>query len=122
MLAFRRPDDALGCAIDIQRAFDRYNTVNPGAAIRVRIGLHHGTALKHQQDYYGRDVNLAARIADRADGGQILVTAAIREMANSRTGPRFVPSGELELKGLSGKHAAYAVLWDAAPAAAEPAG
>ena len=39
-----------------------------------RIGLHYGPTLYRDGDYYGREVNLAARVAARAAGGEVLVT------------------------------------------------
>jgi predicted ATPase/class 3 adenylate cyclase len=118
MLAFRRPAEALSCAIGIQRACARWNQTQAGAALRVRIGLHTGPAIPHQGDYYGGAVNLAARIADRAAGGEILVSAAVRDAVGPRRDCGFALSAELELKGLSGRHAAYAVTWAPEPAAA----
>lgn len=43
----------------------------------VRVGLHHGTALFRKRRYFGSTINLAARVAERATGGQILVTAEV---------------------------------------------
>ena len=41
--------------------------------IKVRIGLHTGEAIRQADDFYGRNVILAARIGAAADGGEILV-------------------------------------------------
>jgi adenylate cyclase len=62
-----------------------------------RIGMHHGAALYRDGDYFGRAVNLAARVGARAGGGQVLVTAAVRAAAADRLA--FVPVGAVELKG-----------------------
>ncbi len=48
-----------------------------------RIGIHYGEALYRDGDYYGRDVNQAARVVARAAGGEVLVT---RPVVDSRSG------------------------------------
>src|ERR687889_2645732 len=44
-----------------------------------RIGVHQGVVLYRDGDYFGRDVNLAARVVARARGGEVLVTDAVTE-------------------------------------------
>ena len=46
-----------------------------------RIGMHYGPTLYRDGDYYGREVNLAARVAARAAGGEVLVTRPVVELA-----------------------------------------
>jgi adenylate cyclase len=62
-----------------------------------RIGLHTGSALYRDGDYYGRAVNLAARVGARATGGEVLVTREVREAAGRNLS--FQPIGEVKLKG-----------------------
>jgi adenylate cyclase len=62
-----------------------------------RIGLHFGSALYRDGDYYGRAVNLAARVGARATGGEVLVTREVREAAGRNLS--FQPIGEVKLKG-----------------------
>ena len=47
--------------------------------IRVRIGLHTGTAIERDGDYFGRNVAMAARVAAMADGGEILVSSELAD-------------------------------------------
>jgi adenylate cyclase len=42
-----------------------------------RIAIHYGVALFREGDYYGRDVNIASRVAARAAGGEVLVTRPV---------------------------------------------
>jgi class 3 adenylate cyclase len=51
-------------------------------------------------DYFGRTVNLAARIAAHADAGQVLVSQRVTE-AVPPAGVVFREAGEVELKGLA---------------------
>ncbi len=64
-----------------------------------RIGIHYGQALYRDGDYYGRDVNIAARIAARSAGGEVLVTRPMVEHAGSHL--EFDRIGEITLKGFS---------------------
>jgi adenylate cyclase len=51
-------------------------------------------------DYYGREVNQAARVSARAGGGEVLVTRPIVDAAGSHL--EFELIGEVRLKGFSG--------------------
>jgi adenylate cyclase len=66
---------------------------------RPRIGIHFGNVLYRDGDYFGRDVNIAARVAARSAGGEVLVTRPVVE----RAGPHleFDRIGEIKLKGFS---------------------
>ena len=64
-----------------------------------RIGIHHGAALYRDGDYYGRDVNIASRVAARSAGGEVLVTRSVVEQAGSHL--EFERIAEVKLKGFS---------------------
>ena len=64
------------------------------------VGLHAGPVLFQEGDYFGRTVNIAARIADYARQGEVLVTDEV-VAASDRPGVRFDPIGPVELKGLT---------------------
>ena len=64
------------------------------------VGLHTGPVVFQGGDYFGRTVNLAARIGERAAPGQVLVTQEIVDRVAS-DGISFEPIGAVELKGLS---------------------
>ena len=66
-----------------------------------RIGVHYGEALYRDGDYYGRDVNQAARVVARAAGGEVLVTRAVVDAAAGLDGFEFGRIGEVRLKGFS---------------------
>ena len=48
-----------------------------------RAGLHHGPAVERDQDLFGAAVNLTARVASQAAGGQVLATSVVAEAAAS---------------------------------------
>ncbi len=66
-----------------------------------RIGMHYGDALYRDGDYYGREINQAARVVARAGGGEVLVTRPVVEVASNLDGVRFERIGEVGLKGFS---------------------
>jgi adenylate cyclase len=66
-----------------------------------RIGIHYGEALYRDGDYYGREVNQAARVVARAAGGEVLVTRPVVDMTAASDGVRFKRIGEVGLKGFS---------------------
>jgi adenylate cyclase len=66
-----------------------------------RIGIHYGEALYRDGDYYGREVNQAARVVARAGGGEVLVTRPVVELAGGVNGVAFERIGEVGLKGFS---------------------
>jgi adenylate cyclase len=66
-----------------------------------RIGIHSGAALYRDGDYYGREVNRAARVVARAAGGEVLVTRPVVEAASRLDGLEFELIGEVVLKGFT---------------------
>ena len=64
------------------------------------VGLHAGPVLFQEGDYYGQTVNLAARIADYARPGEVLVSQAVVE-ASEGAPAAFTEIGPVELKGVS---------------------
>ncbi len=64
------------------------------------VGLHVGPVLFQEGDYFGRTVNLAARIADYARQGEVLVSQDVVEAVDDSAGLAFTEIGPVELKGL----------------------
>ena len=69
-----------------------------GAEVRVRIGLNAGEPIAEDDDYFGSAVQLAARVCDRAEPGQILVPQVVRDLCRGK-GFRFQDLEEATLKG-----------------------
>jgi len=64
-----------------------------------RIGVHYGTTLYRDGDYFGRDVNLTARVVARARGGEVLVSDAVVDAVSGSSHLSFEPIGQVKLKG-----------------------
>jgi eukaryotic-like serine/threonine-protein kinase len=110
MSAFPSARRAFQCARAIQDAIDSQLGEHADAPIRLRIGLHTGEAIKEETDFYGKNIVLAARIADRARGGEILASSVVKQLTESAGDLHFENERELELDGLAGTHTVYRVL------------
>ena len=77
--AFGTPVAAIGAALDAQIALleEKWGDISP---LRVRIALHTGAAEERDGDYFGSPLNLTARLLAAGHGGQILLSAATREL------------------------------------------
>jgi len=117
MLAFPSARRAVACAEAIQRAIGRaFADVSPPVA--VRLGVHTGDALQHDDHFFGTTVHYAARVASQALAGEVLVSSVVHDLI-ARPGISFHESREAELKGLDGRHRLFAL--DFAQTARSPA-
>src|SRR5437868_5522937 len=66
----------------------------------IRIGIDRGSAVQRSGDWYGDTVNVAARVADAATAGELLVTERARIAITGTDGVHLVARGKLRLKGL----------------------
>jgi predicted ATPase/class 3 adenylate cyclase len=78
-VAFQGAAGAVQAAVTAQRSLAEHPWP-PGSPIRVRMGLHTGEGVSAVDDYVDINVNRAARIADAANGGQIIVSDATRSL------------------------------------------
>lgn len=107
MVVFGSPVDAARAGLGIQRALSEQRRGRRAAAIRVRIGIHHGPAIARDGDFFGQAVAKAARVGAEADGGEVLVTQEVADELADESRFALVDDREVELKGLPGTH----VLW-----------
>ena len=95
MLSFPTPEAALLAARDL---LERCAAISESPA--PRAGLHHGAAVPRGDDWFGATVNLAARVAGRAFGGQTLATVPVASAAR-RIGVPVVALGCFRLRNVS---------------------
>jgi class 3 adenylate cyclase len=114
MLAFSSARRALSYAVAVQRAFQEHNAVEGVERIRVRMGLHTGEAIRESDDFFGHTVILASRIAGQGSGGEIVVSALIKELTAS-AGYTFEDGQCVTLKGLAGEHVIHRLAWSEDP-------
>jgi class 3 adenylate cyclase len=86
MASFPSTSGALQAAIAIQRAVAAHVEEHPDAPLRVYIGLNAGEPIAEEQDLFGTAVDLARRICDHAQPGEILVSDVVRQLAESAGG------------------------------------
>jgi adenylate cyclase len=95
MFYFREPADAVLAAVELVEVVGRHDL--PPA----HVGIHAGPVVFQDGDYFGRTVNLAARIAEYARPGEVLVSQQVVDAADG--GPvTFTEIGPVELKGVPG--------------------
>ena len=94
---FRFPDPSAA----VVSCLDMVDEIPAAGLPPAHVGVAAGPVIRQGGDYYGRTVNLASRISDRAAAGQVLVSEPVAEMASVR-GVTFVGIGPVELKGLRG--------------------
>jgi class 3 adenylate cyclase len=94
--ALLRATDAtagVNAALDLVEATDADGTVSSHA------GVHAGPVIERDLDVYGQTVNLASRIADVAQPGEVLTSQAVAEAADGDS-IAFDAVGDVELKGV----------------------
>ncbi len=107
MFHFPEPGEAVLSALDL------VEQTQEAIHVRARVGVSAGRVIFREGDYFGRTVNVAARIADYARPGEVLVSGEVNEGTNVE-GVDFREIGPVTLKGLKGEVA----LFSAARAAA----
>ncbi|MGH8973885.1 MAG: BTAD domain-containing putative transcriptional regulator, partial [Acidimicrobiia bacterium] len=110
MVAFTSPLAAIRCAVALQQTIERDNR-RRATTLAVRVGLHAGEPISHEDDYFGTPVVVAKRLCDRAEGGQILASALVRALVGRRGDHAFRDLGPMSLKGLDEPVTACEVAW-----------
>jgi class 3 adenylate cyclase len=97
----------------VQRDLEQFAKDNPDQGVRVRVGVHTGEVISEDGDIFGKHVMLAARVGGLADGGEILVSSLVREIAGARGDLAFGTPRTAMLKGIEGEHVVYPLDWQA---------
>ncbi len=122
--AFESPTDALLAAVDMQHALSAHNAAHPDEReIWVRAGLASGEVVldKGGRPFIGAGLNLAARVMNLADGGQVFSTADVADAA-AAVKIRTVSFGDFELKNIARPVEIVEVLWEDGQEAQDPRG
>jgi class 3 adenylate cyclase len=99
MISFGSVRHGVECALEIQRAISEYSKQNPERKIRIRIGINTGEVVEEAGDIFGAAVNVAARVAGKAKGGEILVSEVVRSLVGPMAEMKFMFRGRYKLKG-----------------------
>jgi adenylate cyclase len=95
MFYFREPGEAVLAAVEMVEVLGSHGL--PPA----HVGIHAGPVVFQEGDYFGRTVNIAARIAEYARPGEVLVSQEVVDAAEA-VPVSFVEIGPVELKGVPG--------------------
>jgi class 3 adenylate cyclase len=109
MASFGSVANAVECAIDLQKALTERNS-SAAEPLSVRVGINAGEPIEEDGDLFGATVILAARIAARAEGGEILVADTVRGLCSGK-GFLFSDHGEFVAKGFEEPVRVFEVSW-----------
>jgi class 3 adenylate cyclase len=111
MLSFDSARRAIGFAVVVQRELASMRAAEPSWPVHVRLGIHAGEAITTPDgDLFGRHVIVAARIADKAVGGEILVSSLVRELVAGSGEIVYGDSRTVALKGLD-EQVVHTICW-----------
>jgi class 3 adenylate cyclase len=100
LVAFESVSAAVSCAVSVQQRFERRNRASDEQLL-IKAGLSVGDCTSAHDDYFGMPVNEAARLCERAQGGQILAKALVAQLAGGivkeQRSPLQVGTRRLEL-------------------------
>jgi class 3 adenylate cyclase len=111
MLAFTSAARGVRCAIAIQQEMQAFAERHAETPMRVSVGINAGEAVPEGNDFLGTAVNIAARLTDAAEGGQVLVTSVVRDLVASSGEFQFLNEQQIALRGISDPQRACLVEW-----------
>ena len=107
--AFPTAGSATAAAIEAQEQLRDDGDIN----FTVRMALHTGEAVERDRNYFGTEVNRAARLMSLAHGGQVLVSDATEVLVRNHVTLR--PLGDHRLRGLRGRMSVFQLVADGLP-------
>lgn len=105
MAVFPEPLSAVEAALAMRDRIGNFNAAHPDSPIAIKLGLHEGPSiavtLNDRLDYFGSTVNLAARLQNQSEGGDIVVSAtlAAESAVSARLAGRASRQETAHLKG-----------------------
>ncbi len=115
MCTFSTANDSADAAVEMQETLEDANEMRDADApeIKIRVGMHYGPALLEDGDVFGDAVNVAARMAAQAKGGQIITTKSTVDLLEPtmRASTRFVDRAPI--KGKEKAIEIFEIIWQA---------
>ena len=112
MCTFPEAEDSANAATEMHETLEDANDMREeGPKIKIRIGMHFGPALLEGGDVFGDAVNVAARMAAQAKGGQIITTKTTIDLLDpvTQASSRFVDRAPI--KGKKEDIEIYEIIW-----------
>jgi adenylate cyclase len=105
--------DAVECAVSLQRGLAERNlSVPESERIQVRIGVNLGEVIVEGDDRYGEGVNIAARLEQLAEAGDVYVSGKVANEVARKLAFAFEPMGEQKVKNIAEPVSVYRVRLD----------
>ena len=101
LIEFRSVVDAVVWARDVQHAIEDAREAEDTELIVLRIGINVEDVIIDGDDLHGDGVNIAARIQQLANPGEVVVTAAVSDYVRNKLSVTFTDLGDRELKNIS---------------------
>jgi class 3 adenylate cyclase len=114
MASFLTASAAVESAIEIQREFARHNELSPDEQVAVRIGINAGEPVMEGDDLFGTAVQLASRVCNSAEPGEIMTSDVVRQLVAGK-GFLFSDRGDANLRGFEDPVRVYDVRWREEP-------
>jgi class 3 adenylate cyclase len=109
MASFIAPTRAVACAVEIQREAARHSE-GAETPLHLRIGLNAGEPIVQDGDLFGSTVQLASRVCEEAQPGEIFATEEVRRLT-IESGAMFADRGHVRLRGFDAPVHLFAVRW-----------
>ena len=113
MASFAAASRALECAVAIQRSVEEQNAsvgAHRDAPLQIHVGVNAGEPVAEDDDLFGTAVQLARRICDQANGGEVLASDVVRQLVAGK-GFLFADRGDVALRGFEDPVRLYEVRW-----------
>lgn len=107
-VVFDSARQAVACGIGLQQAATAASTSD--RPIRVGVGIHAGEPVPHEGQFVGSAVNVAARLAQNAAAGDLLISDTVRGLLRTSDLPPLEERA-VTMKGITDPPRAYAVAW-----------
>lgn len=109
MAVFSGAAAAVRAGVDVHRLVSGVRVPEVPGGLRIRVGAHSGPVICRAGDVLGRTVHVARRIASAADCGQVLVSAAVRVLAEQAEGFRAGSPRTVRLRGVAEPQVVFAM-------------
>lgn len=114
MASFSKTSHGVEAAVEIQKGAVEYSTANPDLPLGLKIGINAGEPIAEDDDLFGATVQMAARIVDKAEAGQIFVSATVKGLCSGKNFD-FTARPGFTMNGFDGTVTLYELPWNADP-------
>lgn len=110
MASFENASNGIEAAIMIQESLAESHRQEPDLPLQIKIGINAGEAIMEDDDIFGSTVQIAARLADKAQAGEIIISSLVQGLCSGKK-IAMTKRGPANLKGVSDPVDLFEVLW-----------